>query len=498
MRDVRMNDRPSLPNDHEPAPERPAQDQVTRPRRPPHTPAHAPPVISAGTALLALDLATAIMLWPALTFILLQAADRPDLAGYILYPAAWLTLLLAFGLYRRDALVETRKSLGRAAFAAVLAGLAAALAVVIAPDGWAGRVDRGTPVFVVAMLSFLGFGLLNRIVIFVLRQHGALRRRVLIIGAGQRAWDLALLLRREGRSVAYDLTFVDVGGYDPRLMEDEAGEIVKPRGNDFLGLAISAGVDEIVIAPDERRGMPMLALLACKTAGFPVTEYMRFLEHEIGRIDIKRLELGWLLHADGFTFSPITRVAKRILDLVVSSAVLLVAGPALLLAIIAVKLGDGGPAFYRQARVTQGGRVFQILKLRTMRVNAERGSAVWAAEKDPRITRIGRFLRRTRIDELPQLINILRGDMSFVGPRPERPEFIRELAAQLPLFEERHLVKAGLTGWAQINYPYGASLDDARSKLSYDLYYVKNFSLILDMLIILQTLRVVLWPGGVR
>jgi lipopolysaccharide/colanic/teichoic acid biosynthesis glycosyltransferase len=166
--------------------------------------------------------------------------------------------------------------------------------------------------------------------------------------------------------------------------------------------------------------------------------------------------------------------------------------------VVAIRWEGAGPVLYRQERVTLGGRHFQILKLRTMRVDAEAGGAVWAATKDDRITRVGAFLRRTRIDELPQLINVLRGDMSFVGPRPERPVFVAELARLIPLYNERHKVKAGVTGWAQINYPYGASVDDARSKLSYDLYYVKNFSILFDLVILLQTLRVVLWPSGVR
>jgi lipopolysaccharide/colanic/teichoic acid biosynthesis glycosyltransferase len=167
-------------------------------------------------------------------------------------------------------------------------------------------------------------------------------------------------------------------------------------------------------------------------------------------------------------------------------------------AMMAIRWEGAGPVLYRQERVTQGGRVFRILKLRTMRTDSEAGGAVWAAQQDSRITKIGGFLRRTRIDELPQLVNVLCGEMSFVGPRPERPVFTVELARQIPLYNERHMVKAGLTGWAQVNYPYGASVDDARSKLSYDLYYVKNFSILFDLVILLQTLRVVLWPSGVR
>ncbi len=498
MSGVRMSERVQEPGKKNAPPAETSADPAGCAPGGPRVPATAPPVIAAGRALFLFDLFSAAILWPALALLVLALDDRPDVLGFVLYPVGWLTFLLALGLYRREALVETRKSLNRAALAALLGSLSGALTALVLPNAVAAPVDSAAPAFCLALASFIAFGTLSRTAIFALRQHGALRRRVLIVGAGQRAWDLALLLRREGRSVAYDLTFVEISVRDPRLMEDDAARIVRAKDNDFLGLAIATAADEIVIAPDDRRGLPMLALLACKTSGFPVTEYMRFLEHEIGRIDIKRLELGWLLHADGFTFSPITRVLKRALDLAASALVLLLAGIPLLLAMLAVKIDDGGPVFYRQRRVTQGGRVFSILKLRTMRVDAEKFGAVWAAEKDPRITRIGRFLRRTRLDELPQLINVLRGDMSFVGPRPERPEFTRELAAQLPLFEERHLVKAGLTGWAQINYPYGASLDDARSKLSYDLYYVKNFSLVLDMLIILQTLRVVLWPGGVR
>ena len=210
------------------------------------------------------------------------------------------------------------------------------------------------------------------------------------------------------------------------------------------------------------------------------------------------MDLGWVVFSEGFSFGALDRFFKRAFDLAVSLIVLIVTTPLILCGIAAIRAESTGPVFYRQERVTLDGRIFRILKLRTMRVDAEAHGAVWAREKDNRITRAGLFLRRTRIDELPQLINILCGDMSFVGPRPERPVFVEELASQIPLYRERHMVKAGLTGWAQINYPYGASVDDARSKLSYDLFYVKNFSVFFDCVILLQTLRVVLWPGGVR
>jgi exopolysaccharide biosynthesis polyprenyl glycosylphosphotransferase len=266
----------------------------------------------------------------------------------------------------------------------------------------------------------------------------------------------------------------------------------------FLGLARRCGADQIVVAPDERRGLALTGLLACKVAGIPVAQYLSFLEQEVRRIDLKRMELGWLLYGDGLHFGAVDRLLKRMLDLFASASVLLLLSPFLIAAMLAIKFEDGGPALYRQLRITRGGKPFLINKLRTMCIDAEADGAVWAAAQDPRVTRMGAMLRRTRIDELPQLFNVLRGEMSFVGPRPERPDFVSKLARQIPLYHERHVAKAGLTGWAQVNYPYGASIDDARSKLSYDLYYVKNFNVLFDFLIILQTLRVVLWPTSVR
>lgn len=460
---------------------------------------HSTPLLTAGPALFTLDVALAALAWPVAMLLAastMPSAGDPGQVHAVLYPLGYLTFAYALGLYRRDALQATRKSLARVPFAAALGGVAASVTVLLLPLE-VGRVGASA-LFVAGMLCLTLTGWLARIIMFAARKRGHFRRRVLIIGAGSRAWEMMLLLRREGRTPSYDIGFVHdpkLGSLDPRLDGTPYSRIIESHG-DYLAIAERFGADQIVVAVDERRGMAMEALLACKTAGYPVYEYLRFLEDEIGRVDLKRLELGWLLYADGFTFSQLDLVLKRALDLSASALLLLLSSPFLLAAALAVKLDDPGPALYRQARVTRGNRTFHILKLRTMRVDAEQLGAQWAAAADPRITRIGRFLRRTRLDELPQLINVLRGDMSFVGPRPERPEFTQKLAEQLPLYNERHLVKAGLTGWAQVNYPYGASLDDARSKLSYDLYYVKNFGVLFDVLIMLQTLRVVLWPGG--
>ena len=451
----------------------------------------------AGTVLLLCDALLAALAWP-----LVAGAEPPGgwLLGWAAYPACFVLFLYALGLYRRETLLETRRALGRAVVAALLGGLVAtaALATVMLAR------DEPHPggfwtTYALSVGVFTATATLGRLGLSALRRRGAFRRRLLVVGAGQRAFDLIVLLRREGRMLGYDVAFLHdeatMGPVDPRLAADPECRIL-PHGRRFLTAARAFGADQIVVAPDDRRGLPMESLLACRIAGFPVQEYLQFLEREIRRVDIKRLEIGWLLYSDGFVFGPLDRWLKRAIDVTVSATLLLLASPFLLLAALAVRLEDGGPVLYRQERVTRGGRVFRILKLRTMRVDAEKFGAVWATERDPRITRFGHFLRRTRIDELPQLINVLKGDMSFVGPRPERPEFVRELAEKLPLYEERHTVRAGLTGWAQVNYPYGASLDDARSKLSYDLYYVKNFSVLFDLLIILQTLRVVLWPGA--
>jgi sugar transferase (PEP-CTERM system associated) len=354
--------------------------------------------------------------------------------------------------------------------------------------------------FGLAVATFTFCAFLARAVLDILVRHRVLRRRLLIVGAGQRAWDLLLMLAREGSSLHDDVTLVYAAAedVDPRLLAERPDRIICPPDFNVASVAVRTDADLIIVAPDERRGMNLERLLECKKAGFPVIQYLSFVEREIRRVDLKRMELGWLVYSDGFTFDALDRFLKRCFDLAVSSIMLFLTVPLIVMGMLAIRWEGPGPVLYRQERVTLDGRVFLILKLRTMRVNAEANGAVWAEKRDTRITRVGNILRRARIDELPQLVNILRGEMSFVGPRPERPMFVKELAEKIPLYNERHMVKAGLTGWAQINYPYGASIDDARSKLSYDLYYVKNFSILFDFVILLQTLRVVLWPSGVR
>ncbi|MCX7381185.1 MAG: TIGR03013 family PEP-CTERM/XrtA system glycosyltransferase [Alphaproteobacteria bacterium] len=453
-----------------------------------------------GLDALLLLIAAPFVLWFGTSIGILASARES-----VLFAPANLLMFFAMGLYRRDAMVALRRTMTRVP---VIAGMGAILAVggnflaslvwqwpVAPPRDWA---DLGAQCSLVVIL-FSFAAMLARILFRILLRGGLLHRHLLVIGAGARAWDLLFMLRREGSTLNDVIVFLhepSMGPVDPRLVADPRAKLVS--GLSPLQAAYDADADQIVVAPDERRGMDLELLLACKKSGFPVIQYLSFVEKEIRRVDLKRIELGWLLYSEGFQFDLVDRILKRSFDLVVSTLVLALMSPFLAIAMLAIRVEGPGAVLYRQTRVTRDGKHFQIMKLRTMRVNAEAGGAVWARKNDDRITRSGHFLRRTRIDELPQLINILKGEMSFVGPRPERPEFAAELAAQIPLYNERHMVKAGLTGWAQINYPYGASVDDARSKLSYDLYYVKNFSILFDFVILLQTLRVVLWPSGVR
>jgi sugar transferase (PEP-CTERM system associated) len=460
--------------------------------------------VTTGKALFGLDALAMLCIWPFMIRLACYGPEcfkvTPDGLSSLLYPAANLICLFALGLYRRDAIIDTRESLARVPLAVSLGAVSTACLMLLLGT-WIGAPDNRVRMFAAAVAGFSTAGFAARIVFWSLKHGGAFRRRLLIVGAGERAWDLIHMLRNEGNHPQYDVAFVhdaSFGQIDSRLADGALGRILQTTEGDVLTPARQINPDEIVVAPDERRGMKLDSLLACKKEGYPVVQYLSFLEHEIKRVDVRRLDLGWLLYSDGFYFGTFDNAVKRLLDIAVSLLLLLLFSPFLLMAAIAIKIDDGGPVLYTQERVTRNERLFRIYKLRTMGVNAESAGAVWAATHDPRITRVGNFLRQARIDEMPQLLNVLKGDMSLVGPRPERPAFVEQLAVHLPLYGERHMVKAGLTGWAQINYPYGASIEDARSKLSYDLYYVKNFSILFDMLIIIQTLRVVLWPSGAR
>jgi sugar transferase (PEP-CTERM system associated) len=260
-----------------------------------------------------------------------------------------------------------------------------------------------------------------------------------------------------------------------------------------------AQVDRIVVALDERRGkLPVDQLLDCRLKGVKVEEGASFSEYITGKLTVENLRPSSLIFADGFKRSNAIQQAKRFIDITTGLITLLLFSPLALIISLAIILDSKGPIFYRQERVGQDGRIFRLLKFRSMQVNAEENEPIWAEVNDPRVTRVGKIIRKLRLDEIPQVVNVLKGEMSFVGPRPERPFFTEKLMKEIPFYSLRHNVKPGITGWAQICYPYGASKEDALEKLKYDLYYIKHVSPFMDFTILLETLKIVLFGSGSR
>ena len=321
------------------------------------------------------------------------------------------------------------------------------------------------------------------------------RRRVMVLGAGDRAQRLRALGEKPETGFAI-VSFIAMSE-DTRIVEEA---IPRAAIHDLGRFVENLGVSEVVLALQERRNaLPLKDLLRIKTKGVHVNDFSSFIERETGRVDLDTINPSWLIFSDGFSSGRMfSSAVKRIFDITASLVLLIVTFPVIALFAVLVKLDSKGPAFFRQTRVGLYGEPFTLVKLRSMRTDAEKDGAKWAEENDPRITRLGRFIRKVRIDELPQTWSVLKGQMSFVGPRPEVPSFVESLEEEIPFYGERHMVKPGITGWAQINYPYGASIEDSRCKLEYDLYYAKNYTPFLDFVILLQTLRVVLWPEGAR
>ncbi|WP_273544216.1 TIGR03013 family XrtA/PEP-CTERM system glycosyltransferase [Luteimonas saliphila] len=327
----------------------------------------------------------------------------------------------------------------------------------------------------------------------------ALKQRVLVLGSGERASLIEQRLRRNSDRRRFRVVgYVPCGNETSRVGADKLLSIDAP----LAEWALFNRIDEIVFGPDDRRGgPPMHDLLQCKQIGIQVTDLASFFERESGKIKLSLTDPSWLVFSGGFDSSLGRVLSKRAMDVIASLAVLALTWPLLLLVALAIRIesGKGQPILYRQERVGLLGSVFSLIKFRSMRTDAEQdGKARWAGKNDDRITRVGRIIRRTRLDELPQLWNILRGDMSIVGPRPERPEFVSELDADLRYYNLRHCVRPGLAGWAQLRYAYGASKQDAEEKLKYDLFYVKNHNLLFDLLILIQTFEVVVFGRGVR
>jgi len=401
------------------------------------------------------------------------------------------TAMIAVGVYGADALQSLRRAIARILVAISLGIIFLSVLFFLSPaiTFWRSNLFYAMGIAAVSLIAM-------RILLGKMLGSHVFKRRVVVLGAGPRAARLKALQQQPGSAFVV-VGYVSMSEANRVIPEAIARDAIYNLADHVVLLNAS----EVVLALEERRNaLPLKDLLRIKTTGVHVNDISTFLERETGRVDLQSVNPSWLIFSDGFSSGRMfSGVFKRLFDITASLILLLLAGPIILLTALAVKLESKGPAFYRQRRVGLYGVGFDCLKLRSMRQDAEvNGQAVWAEKDDPRITRIGRFIRKVRIDELPQCWSVLKGEMSFVGPRPERPQFVEDLEQQLPYYAERHMVKPGITGWAQINYPYGASIEDSRQKLEYDLYYAKNYSPFLDLLILLQTIRVVLWPEGAR
>jgi sugar transferase (PEP-CTERM system associated) len=411
----------------------------------------------------------------------------------LLYAVVMLGIMTAFGLYGSALHKKDREYHAR--FLASFPAGAVVMAIVfyIIPASVLGR-----GLMALSLLWSFTLTALAREVFFHVVGHEALKRRVLVLGSGSRATGVEALLEKLGPGAGFHLVgFVQCGDGQPSLGQGRLlGDCTALRS-----LVEQHHVDEIVVGVRDRRNghFPTSRLLECKLDGVRIVDLPTFFERETGYVQLNSLSASWMIFSEGFSKTGFQKVLKRVFDISVSVAMLIATLPVMLAAALAIWHETGRPILYRQRRVGESGRIFEILKFRSMRIEAEHdGVPRWAKKDDDRVTRVGRFLRITRIDELPQLINVLRGDMSFVGPRPERPPFVNELSRKVPFYASRHSVKPGITGWAQIRYPYGASVDDAVQKLQFDLYYVKNHSLFLDLVILLQTTQVILFGQGAR
>ncbi len=400
---------------------------------------------------------------------------------------------MAMGLY------QTRPAEGVVGiFVRLLIGLVSAMVVLALLFFVFPSLLVGRSVLLVAMAIWMPMAIMNHLVFTGFVDQAALKRRVLVLGAGSTAKALAELHEHQGRFRSKIVGFVRLSHESPALSEAQ----MVGSGGELAELAAKLDVDEVVIAVSERRNtLPLDELLDCKSKGIDVIDGTTFIERETGKVALELLSPGWLVFSDGFEDSHASRVARRVLDVVAAGSLLLLSLPVMAVTALAILVESGfkGPILYRQHRVGENDRIFEVMKFRSMRVDAELdGQPRWAHKNDDRVTRVGRIIRRARIDELPQLFNVLKGDMGFVGPRPERPEFVEMLRGSIPFYGERHRIKPGLTGWAQLCYPYGASEKDAAEKLQFDLYYLKNRSIFLDLLILIQTVEVVLFGRGAR
>lgn len=363
----------------------------------------------------------------------------------------------------------------------------------IVPDLYFGR----GMLLLVFGISALGI-LAARAIFFTTSEFRFLESRIMFLGIGPLAKECGEMALTASSYHKYDVAgYVAMPGEECQVPESSVLQM-EP-GMSLVALARKYDASEIVVAVQNRRGgtFPIRELLECKLFGITVTDAATFFERETYQIRVESLQPSWLVFGGGFDQSFVRTFMKRTFDIIVSTIILVLTAPIMLITALLIRLDDGGPVIYSQERTGRGNRPFKVHKFRSMGINAEKaGKPIWAQQNDPRVTRIGDFIRKVRIDELPQLWNVFKGEMSFVGPRPERPFFVEQLSNDIPYYNVRHSIKPGITGWAQVRYGYGASVEDAVQKLQYDLYYVKNNSLFLDILVLIDTMKVVLFGSG--
>lgn len=409
----------------------------------------------------------------------------------VTYACAMLFSMSALGMYKLNFREGFRDTFLRLMPACALSFGIMTLVFYLLPDIHLGRGALGMVVSIAALGILLG-----RILFFKSSESKLLESRIIFLGAGALARDCSDLALHNTQYHKYRII-----GFVPMFGEEShvPASAILPATQPLVSLAKKFNASEIVVSVQNRRGgsFPIQELLECKLNGIKVVDAASFFEREANQIRIDSLQPSWLVFGGGFDQSFIRTFGKRVFDLITSLTIFAVSLPAMVLAGLLIFLEDGAPIFYQQERVGKNGKTFMVLKFRSMRNNAEKaGTPQWASSDDPRTTRVGRIIRKLRIDELPQILNVVKGDMSFVGPRPERPFFVKQLCQDVPFYNARHSIKPGITGLAQVRYQYGASVEDSIQKLQYDLYYVKNNSLFLDMLILIDTLQVVIFGKG--
>ena len=415
-----------------------------------------------------------------------------SLVSALIYAFVMTLSMVAIGLYQARLREGVLGFLLRLSAGLFLGTVALSLFFYLFPSLFLGR----GVLLLAEVISFVGIALIRNVIFF--SGSTIFKKRILVLGAGERAASITEL-RRKSDQVGFSIVgYVHVRG-EKDVVEQKN---VIYLNSSLLDFCVDENIDEIVIAiNDRRKTLPMAELLDCKMSGVDIVDVLQFFERETSKIKLDHLHPSYLLYSDGFQQGIARQNIKRLFDVSISSIFLLLTWPIMAITSLLIMLESGfrQPILYRQVRVGEDGRPFQVLKFRSMRTDAEKnGKAQWAVKNDSRITKVGGFIRKVRIDELPQIFNVFKGNMSFVGPRPERPEFVGELSDKIPYFNERHRIKPGITGWAQLSYPYGASEKDSLEKLQYDLYYVKNHSLFLDFLILLQTVEVILFSRGAR